>query len=513
MSILDRLRLTISKIILILLWIHVAVTTFAAYALGIDWVTLLSASAVFAAFPTAAWLAVKQAPLFRFLAAVSYMIQVSLLVYAFKSEPWQIDIHMYFFAALAIIAALCDWKAVLIAAITVAAHHLILSSAYPAFVFPIGGDNWRVYLHTTMVVLETGTLIWLTYRLSEAFASFELSLEIAKKTVQNAEVEKEKAFEESRFAGIATAEARAEKSDADRIAAEKSDLEARNVKLARQRRIEMAGEFEMSMSGKVGMISEKAVGLTTLANQMKELFLEVASKAENTTLASEQMTESVRTVCSATQEMSNSIREISQQIGQSSIVSRDAAERAESTTETMGALAAAADEISEVVSLINDIAEQTNLLALNATIEAARAGEAGKGFAVVASEVKNLATQTARATEEISGKVGSIQQASNQAASEIQSIQKTVYQISEATTSIASAIEEQTAVTGDISGSINRAYGSTQQVQKDISDIQHVTRRSDYTAADFVKQSDILAADTATLKSEISDFVMKVRAG
>lgn len=38
-----------------------------------------------------------------------------------------------------------------------------------------------------------------------------------------------------------------------------------------------------------------------------------------------------------------------------------------------------------------------------------RAGEAGKGFAVVANEVKELAKETAKATEDISHKIETIQ--------------------------------------------------------------------------------------------------------
>jgi methyl-accepting chemotaxis protein len=76
------------------------------------------------------------------------------------------------------------------------------------------------------------------------------------------------------------------------------------------------------------------------------------------------------------------------------------------------------------------IAEQTNLPASKATIEAARAGEAGKGVAVVAGEVKDLASETAKATEDILRKIGSLEADSCDVAGVISGITATINKIS-----------------------------------------------------------------------------------
>lgn len=68
--------------------------------------------------------------------------------------------------------------------------------------------------------------------------------------------------------------------------------------------------------------------------------------------------------------------------------------------------------IERMLVVIQEISEQTNLLALNASIEAARAGEAGKGFGVVANEIRKLAEQSDHSSQNIDEIISGIQKQS-----------------------------------------------------------------------------------------------------
>ncbi len=218
-------------------------------------------------------------------------------------------------------------------------------------------------------------------------------------------------------------------------------------RVAKEQRTEvidrLTGEFDRRVQEVLSAVTSSATEMQATAQQMSATAEETSRQSANVASASDQATANVQTVAATTEELSASIAEIGRQVMQSAKIAANAVVEAETTNETVQGLAEAASKIGDVVKLISDIAGQTNLLALNATIEAARAGEAGKGFAVVAQEVKNLANQTAKATEEISQQITSVQAETTGAVGAIEKIRSIIGEVSDIATTISSAVEEQ----------------------------------------------------------------------
>jgi methyl-accepting chemotaxis protein len=299
--------------------------------------------------------------------------------------------------------------------------------------------------------------------------------------------------------------------ESDRLAAEQREAQA--TKERRQQAVEgHLDGFDRAMRQSLDTLSFASMQMRATAQSMSATAEETSRQATGVSSAAEQASANVETVAASTEEMGASIAEIARQVAESTKIATKAVDEATRTTTTVQGLAEAAQKIGDVVSLIQDIASQTNLLALNATIEAARAGEAGKGFAVVASEVKSLAAQTAKATEEIAGQIASIQGATKQAVDAIKTIDGTIGHMNEISTMIAAAMEEQGASTREIARNTQEAARGTHDVSESISNVNQAAAEAGSAAAQVLTSSEELGNQAETLRSEVDQFLAKIRA-
>ena len=295
----------------------------------------------------------------------------------------------------------------------------------------------------------------------------------------------------------------------------KADQEAAKSRAEVEKRATMnalADQFQASVGAVVNTLSAASTELTAAAGSMASIAEETSRQATTVASAAEQATTNVQTVASAAEELSSSVAEISRQVAQSTQIAGRAMTEVEQTNASVQGLTTSVTRISEVVRLISEIASQTNLLALNATIEAARAGDAGKGFAVVASEVKHLATQTARATEDISGRIGEIQRATSQSVDAIGRINAVIQQMNEISLAIASAVEQQGAATQEIARNVAEAAGGTQLVSSNILAVTQASAETGTAASQVQSSSAEVAQQAEGLRSQVATFLTQVRA-
>ncbi len=297
-----------------------------------------------------------------------------------------------------------------------------------------------------------------------------------------------------------------------RLTQEREQSEQRMREEKRRDMARLADTFEAQAGAAVQEVASAARRMEVTAESMTSSAERSNRRATAVVAASEQASANVQAVASAAEQLSGSVSEISRQVATSSEIASQAARDSEHTNMLVNSLADAARQIGTVTEMINEIANKTNLLALNATIEAARAGEAGKGFAVVASEVKSLANQTAKATQEITGQISTMQNATGQTVTAIQSIGTTISRLNEIAATIASAVEQQGAATQEIARNVQQAAAGTTEVSGNIAEVSAVIGETSTAATQVVDAAGALSGQSKLLRSQVDSFLAAVRA-
>ena len=449
---LEALRATTQRLLVMLAIFHVPLIAGAAAVLGADAVGLGALAAAFAAVAVAA-LKFGGPMVGRAVLLASLQCQVATLLAAFSGHPWQVDIHMYFFAIMGAGIVLVDIGALVAAAAAVAVHHLALNFAAATLVYPGGSDFFRTVMHAVILIFETAALIFAVVIIQRLFKKTASSVSEANERTEEARAAKERAAQveaeekfkrdqmledlESVFGEVVTSAQNGhlqhritrqfDEPQFQRLASATNDLIAA-VEQSVQSASKAMGEFSKGnltarMEGQYGgKFAELQNSIRSSGEQLSQIIIDIRGVSESVARSATEITsrgqqgiaqadEQSRQIGDATASMASLAELIAESAEKTAAGERlatqtknsasEGAQIVKDAVEAMQNISDGSRQIEEIVGVIDSIAFQTNLLALNAAVEAARAGDAGKGFTVVANEVRQLAKRAGDSSREI----------------------------------------------------------------------------------------------------------------
>ena len=430
----------------------------------------------------------------RMVLGLTLPLYPALFLAQWAGSSYILDQHMIFFAVIATLAMLADWRPIVVAAGVTAVHHLATNFVAPALVFPDGSDFGRVVLHAIVVIVESGALV---------FLASQLETQVVRQAA-------------ARTAAGELAEASTR--ERERVALEqKAVIDALDARLAALAQGDLVVQIDqvfpaayeplcMTLNAATADLARLVRSVSDAALQITNGSGEIRSASDDLSRRTEQQASAVEQNGTATLKLTKEIEATASRAGEVNVSISNAQADAynggqvvERAIGAMNAIEQSAGEIGQIITLIDGIAFQTNLLALNAGVEAARAGDAGKGFAVVANEVRALAQRTADAAQTIKNLITVSSDQVSQGVSLVGETGTVLRTIVEQITGIGSAI-------GDIASAAEAQARDLQAVGRSFGDLDPVTQQNAAMVEESNAAAHNLAREAENLKALVSRF-------
>lgn len=435
---------------------------------------------------------------FDFSARMTMVMTISampaLLLFSFQGFAWQVDLHMIFFAVLAIGAVLADRRATLAGAAVVAVHHLVFGMATPTWVFGTASSFGRIVLHAVVLTVETAALMWLDIRFIDLI-----------RTVRNGQAQREESAAAGQRAGVAAAAelvvgifgaALRAISQGDLTQPVRSDVPPAYATLKTD-----FNEALDKLSGLIGAVSEGTHSLRLGSSDIAVASQDLARRTESNAASLAETAASITKMEVRLKASAGAASRTIERANQAIATVGDGRAVADEAVQAMGRVADSAKGIDTVIEGLDKFAFQTRVLAMNAAVEAGRAGNAGRGFSVVADLVSALAM---RAEEEA-------KRARNQLTvtqSEIVTAVEAVHRVDGSLAAISDDVTQVHHLVATMASDNLAQSSAITQITTAVGTMERITQQN----ATLVEQTSVatrnLAADVVTLSHHADRFVI-----
>ncbi|WP_226664320.1 methyl-accepting chemotaxis protein [Microbulbifer aggregans] len=258
-----------------------------------------------------------------------------------------IEWHFHIFVMIGLLTLLADVRALLVAALTAAVHHLTFYFYLPASIFNYQASFGIVAIHSAFVVVQTIACVYVATVFRRAFV-----------------VQGKLTDEFGPLLSFLQQVSRGNNDSAHLITA---------------------------------VSTENAAALEQLSDNSEEISVQVSTTTDNCQRAQNLSRQSYSEI-QGSEETLNKLNQAGEQMEALRVT---LAELQADTHAELQAVMEAVNQVTAKTAVVGDFATRTKLLSLNASIEAARVGSQSAGFAVIAQEIGQLASNSGGASREI----------------------------------------------------------------------------------------------------------------